>query len=82
MAFKKGERVRFTTEGLGASKADELYCVTGETYGPGDEGTVAFRHPNKKALPDWFYVEVPSKSEPGAMRYVGVAPLHVERVAR
>ncbi len=69
---RPGTRVGFLTNNLGASKQDELYGVTGEIYGVGDSGKVAFNHPNKKACPDWFYVEVESKEEPGEKRYVGV----------
>jgi hypothetical protein len=79
--FPVGSRVRFTADKLGASKRDELWCVTGEDYGAGDEGVVAFPHPNKKNLPDWFYVEVDSKEEPGEKRYIGVSPRMVEAVS-
>lgn len=79
--MKKGTRVRFTVDGLGASKFNELHhFATGDVYNRGDEGVVAFRHPNKKNCPDWFYVEVPSKEEPGALRYVGVSAAYVEVV--
>ena len=69
---KKGTRVRFTCDGLGASRREDLSRVTGEVYGVGDEGIVAFRHPNKARLPEWFYVEVNSKGVTGEKRYVGV----------
>lgn len=69
---KAGTRVRFVKDNLGASRRDDLGHVVEETYGLGDEGRVAFRHPNKKACPDWFYVEVDSKKVPGEKLYVGV----------
>jgi hypothetical protein len=67
-----GDKVRFITDQLGASRRDELYQVTSDTYGIGDEGYVAFYHPNQKTCPDWFYVEVDSKTEPGVKLYVGI----------
>jgi hypothetical protein len=69
---RAGTRVRFTIDKLGASRRDELRWVTGESYGVGDEGHVAFPHPNRKRCPEWFYVEVESKNTPGEKRYVGV----------
>lgn len=70
MAIKKGTRVRFLADNMGASLLDELHRVTGERYGTSDTGTVAFKHHNPKAK-GWWYVEVESKEEPGAKRYVG-----------
>jgi len=76
--FPPGSRVKFTINNLGASLRTELSRVTEETYGTDDAGVVAFAHPNRKACPDWVYVEVDSKNEPGAKRYVGVNPHMVE----
>jgi hypothetical protein len=72
IAIPIGTRVRFTIDQLGASRRDELYVVTGEVYGVGDEGVVAFRHSNTRMCPNWVYVEVASKAAPGEKRYVGV----------
>lgn len=52
-----GKRVRFTMDGLGASKLGELHCCVEKTFGSGDEGEVAFLHPNPE-MRDWFYVQV------------------------
>ncbi|HZL96041.1 MAG TPA: hypothetical protein VFB99_20455 [Vicinamibacterales bacterium] len=83
--LKRGQRVRFTRDNLGASLRDELYCVTAERYNIGDEGVVSFPHPNQKPAPmgckGWWYVEVDSKDVPGEKRYVGVHPMMVAAVA-
>ena len=79
-AIPIGTFVSFTTPSLGASRRDELHATTGEVYGPGDSGVVAFPHPNRKACPNWVYVEVDSKEIPGEKRYVGVTARMVSRL--
>ena len=79
MALKKGTKVRFVVGSLGASERDDLGHVTSDVYGPGEGGTIAFRHPNPN-LKGWWYVEVDSKGKPGEKRYVGVTERMVEAV--
>ena len=74
-----GARVRFKSNGLGASRRSELFAVVvTTTYGAGDEGVLSFAHPNAKlARAGWAYVEVDSKEPgdaPGTKLYVGVHP--------
>lgn len=76
--MKIGSKVRFTRNGLGLSRRDDLSRVVAETVNAGDVGTVAFRHPNKRMCPDWVYVEVESKAEPGTKLYAGVGPSMIE----
>ncbi len=81
MQPKKGTRVRFITDSLGASERDELSrCVT-DTWGKGEEGIAAFPHPAKKLADEgWIYVEVDSKSGEARKLYVGVSPRMFELV--
>jgi hypothetical protein len=75
----QGTRVRFTRNGLGVSRRDDLsHVVASEVANIGDVGTVAFRHPNVTKCADWVYVEVDSKTEPGLKLYVGVSPSMIE----
>lgn len=77
-----GTRVKFTLDRLGACpNKEDLFHTTEEIYGAGDVGIVSFPHPNRVALPDWFYVEVDSKEKPGEKRYVGVSEHMVERMS-
>ena len=78
MDLKKGQRVRFVADNLGASERDELHRVVADRYGRGDESVVDFKHPNKKACPDWWYVAVDSKSGEPRKLYVGVTARMVE----
>ena len=73
-----GARVRLAggVANLGASEPDELHRVTADHYSAGDEGVLAFPHPNQE--PDgcagWWYVAVDSKTGPARKLYVGVWP--------
>ena len=68
-----GTPVRFLLNKLGASRRDQLFAVTGDDFGIGDGGVVAFAHPNQKACRGWVYVEVESKVTDEKL-YVGVGP--------
>lgn len=94
-AFGIGRRVRFTRDNLSASKLGELHAVVTTKFGRGDEGVVAFRHPNFARLPNWFYVQVVQTAPAPAsadwhfnysrgfhrVLYVGVTESMVETVA-
>ena len=73
-----GARVRLAggVANFGASEPDELHRVTADRYSAGDEGVLAFPHPNQE--PDgcagWWYVAVDSKTGPARKLYVGVWP--------
>ena len=65
MTARKGQRVRFTIDGLGSSPPDELYLCTADIYNIGEGGILAFPHPNQKPAPGckgWWGVEVDSKT--------------------
>ena len=75
IAVTDGPRVRFTINTLGASESGNLTRMAADvdTYNVGDEGVVAFEHPNAKiSMSGWVYVEVDSKSEPKRKLYVAV----------
>jgi hypothetical protein len=76
-------RVKFVAiEGeLGASEADDLGHVVADTYCAGEEGVLAFEHPNPKACPGWVYVEVVGKSDPTKRFYVGVPSSAIEVIS-
>ena len=76
----QGPRVRFTLNHLGSSEAHDLSALTHDEYGIGDEGTLVFQHPYPQRCPDWFYVEVDSRSPPHHKVYVGVDPACFEFV--
>jgi hypothetical protein len=70
-----GQHVRFKMDNLGASERGALHRTTGDVYGSGDEGIVAFCHPNRiLARVGWVYVEVSSKTRPWEKLYVGCLP--------
>lgn len=85
---RPGVRVRFTRNNLGASERDDLgHNVAGEDVGVGDQGVIAFPHPNKLLRPPrattpggWWYVEVESRTRPGEKLYVGVCLAMIEVV--
>lgn len=79
VTLRKGMRVRFTANNLGASERDALHRVTADRYDAGDVGIVAFPHPNRQACRGWWYVAVDSKVGPARTLYVAVAPGMVER---
>lgn len=85
-AIPVGTLVRFTADNLGASKIDELSRVTGDRYGVGDSGVVAFAHPNPALAARWFYVQVKAKTPPtpegdgDEFLYVGVTDRMCEAV--
>lgn len=79
MPLRKGTRVRFTIEDLGASRRDDLSRVVRETPAVGQEGIVAFAHPNPRlASEGWFFVAIDSREERGTTLYVGVTLRMVE----
>jgi hypothetical protein len=73
-----GVRVRFAADvhNFAGSERDELHRITADKYGAGEEGVLAFPHPNQ--TPDgcagWWYIEVDSKSGEPRKLYVGVWP--------
>lgn len=74
-------RVRFTLGSLGSSEAYDLRHITPERYHVGEEGTLAFKHPDKGLAADgWVFVEVDSKIGEPRKLYVGVGPYMYERV--
>ncbi len=80
--YPNGTRVRFVKSDLGASERDDLSHVVEEKFGVGDEGVIAFPHPNKTiAVVGWCYVEVQSKTIPGRLLYVGVRANMIEPIA-
>lgn len=70
----EGPRVRFLVDNLAASEPENMMRCTGDEYGIGDSGIVAFEHLNPKVRKGWVYVEVDSKSGPARKLYVGVGP--------
>jgi hypothetical protein len=81
--MKKGRRVRFTMNGLGAVDLDNLtHFVRDNIYGCDDVGILSFKHPNQKEAPNgckgWWYVAVDSKDGDRRTLYVAVSPRMVE----
>jgi hypothetical protein len=70
---RRGTKVRFVVDKLGASEHGDLGHVVDDVYGIGDVGVVAFLHPHSKLAHDgWLYCEVDSKSGPARKLYVAV----------
>lgn len=70
----EGPRVRLTRNDLGASNPENLSRLEPDTYGIGDEGVLAFEHPNQDRCCGWVYIEVDSKIGAPRKLYVAVGP--------
>ncbi len=79
--LRAGLTIRFVIDNLGAEREGWPGRVVDEIFGRGDVGTVAYKHPNRKACKDWWYVEVRSRRDPEQKLYVGILPRMVELVS-